>query len=271
MRIGLASPRPILQPCSLEGFTYQLDPYIGCEHHCYYCYALNRAETDWREEILVHRDFVHRLRHELAGLEPQTIYMGWNTDPYQPAERGQRQTRQALELLAQRGFSVCILTKSDLITRDIDLLAAMSDPSAGVSIAFQDEGVRRLFEANAPPNERRIAALKVLKDAGIRTYALICPVMPFLTDLEALIERVAPFADRIWVYPLQMEAEKDRNWQYVEEILDRRFPELRERYREIAFSPAHPYWAGLQRRLEELQKKTELDLRIKLWNGEEKR
>jgi DNA repair photolyase len=140
----------------------------------------------------------------------------------------------------------------------------MPDPSTGVSLALQDEEVRRLFEPKAPPNERRIAALKALKDAGTRTYALICPVMPFLTDVEALIEQVAPFADRIWIYPLQMEAEEDRNWRYVEGILDCRFPELRERYREIVFSTAHPYWAELRRRLEELQKKTGLDLRIKL-------
>jgi DNA repair photolyase len=264
MKVGLASRGAILQPCSLEGYAHQLDPYIGCEHHCYYCYALNRAETDWMEEILMHRDFVRQLRHELSGLEPQAIYMGWNTDPYQPAERGHRQTRQALELLAHRGFSVCILTKSDLITRDIDLLATMPDPSAGVSIAFQDEDVRRLFEANAPPNKRRVAALKALKDAGIRTYTLICPVMPFLTDVEALIEMVAPFADRIWIYPLSMEAEEDRNWRYVKEILDRHLPELTERYREIAFSAAHPYWTRLRRKLEEFQGKTGLDLRIEL-------
>jgi len=264
MRVRPCSRRPILQPCRLVGHDYQVDPYIGCAHHCYYCYALNWAETDWTEEILVHRDLISRLAAELAVLEPQTIYMGWNADPYQPAERIHQQTRQALELLAHRGFSVCILTKSDLIVRDIDLLARMPNPSAGVSIAFQDEDVRRIFEADAPPNDRRIAALKALKDAGIRIYTLICPVMPFLTEVEALIEMVAPFVDRIWIYPVQMAEEDDRNWRYVEEILLRNFPELVKEYREIVFSPDHPYWAGLRQRLEEFQGERGLDLRIKL-------
>lgn len=264
MRISPCSPRPLLEPCSLKGFTYQLDPYIGCEHLCSYCYALNQAETDWAEEILIHRDLAGQLGRELSTLEPQRIYMGWNTDPYQPAERDQRQTRQALELLAQRGFSVSILTKSDLVVRDLDLLLRMAEPSVGFSIAFQDEQVRRYFEAKAPPNGRRLAALKKLKAAGIRTYTLICPVMPFITDVAALIEMVAPYADSIWIYGLRMEAEGDRNWQNVRSILDRHFPELAERYREIAFSASHPYWAELRRELEEIQRESRLDLRIEL-------
>ena len=248
----------------MKRFTYQLDPYIGCEHLCYYCYALNRAETDWTEEILIHRDLAGQLERELSALEPQRIYMGWNTDPYQPLEKTHRQTRQAVELLVRWGFSASILTKSDLVVRDIELLLKMPEPSVGFSIAFQDEQVRRRFESKAPPNERRVAALRRLKEAGIRTYALICPVMPFLTDVAALIEPVAPHADTIWIYALRMEAEGDRNWQNVRDILDRHFPELTEQYRQIAFSATHPYWARLRRELEEIQRKSRLDLRIEL-------
>ena len=145
MKIRPCSDRPILEPCSLQGYAYQLDPYIGCEHHCYYCYALNQAETDWAEEILIHRDLAARLSGELSALEPQPMYIGWNSDAYQPCEASYRHTRQALELLAQRAFSVCILTKSDLVTRDVDLVASMPGSSVGFSIAFQDEGVRGLF------------------------------------------------------------------------------------------------------------------------------
>jgi DNA repair photolyase len=248
----------------LKGFTYQLDPYIGCEHLCYYCYALNQAETDWTEEILMHQDIIGQLSRELSALEPQNIYMGWNTDPYQPLEKVHQQTQQVLELLAHRGFSVSILTKSDLVVRDIELLLKMPEPSVGFSIAFQDEGVRQRFEAKAPPNARRIAALRRLREAGIRTYVLICPVMPFITDVEALIEMVAPHADTIWIYALSMGAERDKNWQNVMGILDRHFPGLTEQYRQIAFSAAHPYWAKLRRELEEIQRESRLDLRIEL-------
>lgn len=227
-----------------------MDPYIGCEHHCHYCYALNQAETDWKEEILIYRDLAGQLDHELSALELQSIYMGWNSDPYQPAEVGHYQTRKVLGLLAQRNFSVCILTKSDLVVRDIDLLARMPSSSVGFSVAFQDGDIRRFFEAKAPPNGRRIAVLQAVKEAGIRTYALICPVMPFLTDVEAIIEMVAPYADKVWIYALSMNGEEDRNWQNVRGILDSRFPELTEQYRQIAICAAYSYWAELRRRLE---------------------
>lgn len=264
VRVGLCSPRQVLEPCELEGFHYQVDPYIGCEHHCYYCYALNQAETCWEEEILIHHDIAGTLAGELSPLEPQTIYMGWNTDPYQPSEAIHQQTRQVLELLAQRDFSVCILTKSDLVVRDIDLLAKMKDSSVGISVGFQDDDVRRLFEAHAPPNEGRIEALKSLKDAGIETYTLICPVMPLITDVESLIETVAPYADTIWFYGLSIEDEGDRNWGNVRAILDRHFPEMTEQYRQIAFSPDHPYWLELRARLEQMQLDRRLNLRIEL-------
>ena len=262
MKVRTCRRRPILQPCSLEGFSYQIDPYIGCEHDCGYCYALNHAETDWSTEILIHPDLVGRLRQELP--QPQPIYLGWNSDPYQPAEAIHGQTRQVLELLAERGCSVCILTKSDLVRRDVALLATMPGSSVGFSFAFVDEPVRQLFEARAPSNNVRLQALETLKNAGIDTYAMICPVMPFITDVEVLIDTLALYADSIWVYPLSMESETDRNWQNLREILDCAFPGLVDRYRQIAFSMADPYWADLRRRLEQIRRDQHLDLRIEI-------
>jgi DNA repair photolyase len=264
MRVRLVSRWPLLQPCSLEGHAYQIDPYVGCEHLCHYCYALNRAETDWAQEILTYQSMAAQLGRELTGLASQSIYMGWNTDPYQPVERIQRQTRRVLEVLASEGHSVCILTKSGLVARDVDLLATMPGSSAGVSLAFQDEQVRQWFETKAPPNEQRVGALQALREAGIRTYALICPVMPFITDVKRLVKMVAAWAGTIWVYALSMAAEEDRNWRNVQGILDRHFPEMAEPYRQIAFSAEHPYWAELRHDLERFQAESGLDLRIKL-------
>jgi DNA repair photolyase len=256
--------QPILQTCSLGAYAWQIDPYIGCEHLCAYCYALNQAETDWEREILTYRDLVTQLAFELDGLEPQAIYMGWNTDPYQPAEKTHQQTRRVLELLASRGHWPCILTKSGLVGRDVDLLAALPGTSVGISLAFHEESVRRLFEANAPPNSERIEALKALKEAGIATYALICPVMPFITNTKRLVKQVADCANRIWVYGLNIETAQDRNWRNVQRILDRQFPDVVEQYRQILFSAGHPYWTDLRHELERLRAEGGLDLRIML-------
>jgi DNA repair photolyase len=266
VKVSLCQNRPILQACSLEMFAHQCDPYLGCEHRCSYCYALNQAETDWSREIQVHRDFAARLRAELFPLNPQTIYFGMNTDPYQPVEEKRRHTRQALELLVEFGFSACLLTKSDLVLRDIDLLQNMTDCSVGFSLAFEDEENRRPFEPYAPSNQMRIAALKVLKEAGVETYVLICPVMPYITDVETLIDIVAPVADTIWVYALRMRSESDRNWQNLLNVLSDDFPELTEQYRQIAFMRDHPYWLELSGKLEEIRSKRGLNLRIELGN-----
>ncbi len=264
MKVSKCVHRKILNPCSLEAHNYQVDPYIGCEHFCHYCYALNKAETDWEKEILIHENFVERLTEEISSLDFEDIYMGMNSDPYQSSERIFKQTRKALEVFAKRGFSASVLTKSGLVTRDIDLFAKMPGSSVGVSLAFQDEQTRQLFEKNAPSNEKRIEALKRLKSAGIATYTLICPVMPFITDVDSLIELVAPYSNKVWIYRLDMESTENQNWLDVESILNQNFPELTEKYRKIAFSGNHPYWIRLRHRLKELQSKKYSNLRIEL-------
>lgn len=264
MKVSKCFLRKILNPCSLEALNYQVDPYIGCEHFCSYCYALNKSETDWEKEILIHEDIIGQLTQEINSLEPQSIYIGMNSDPYQPSERTCKQTRKILKLLAERGFSVCILTKSGLVTRDIDILGKMENSSVGVSIAFYEERTRQMFEKNAPSNRVRIEALKKLKNSGIATYTLICPVMPFITNIESVIEQVAPYSDTIWVYRLNMESEKDKNWLNIKSILDQNFPELTDKYQKIAFSRDHLFWKGIRQKLKEIQKKKCLNLRIKI-------
>ena len=88
--------------------------------------------------------------------------------------------------------------------------------------------------------------------------------MPFITDVESLIELVAPYSDKVWIYRLEMESTEDQNWQNVESILNQNFPELTEKYRKIAFSGDHPYWIKLRKKLEELKNKKYSNLMIKL-------
>lgn len=254
--------RPVLNPCTLEGLHYQVDPYIGCEHYCYYCYVLNQAETDWSEEIQIHEDIVGQLKDELSDIQPQTIYMGWQTDPYQPCEAESRQTRRVLELLLEKGFSASILTKSDLVLRDMDLLRAMKNASVSVSVAFNDDEVRRIFEANTVMTEARIVALQKLKKAGINTSALIFPVIPYLTEVTPLIDMLVEHTDKIWIYGLSILNRSEKNWQNVEGLLDRHFADIKEQVEAVIFSKNHTYWENLRRELVALQKKRQLNLSI---------
>ncbi|MCP4178759.1 MAG: radical SAM protein [bacterium] len=261
MKITICTHRPLLMPCALEDFEFQLDPYVGCAHNCHYCYALNQAETDWSNEIQIHRDIVDQLDNELTAIPPQNIYIGWNADPYQPSESSCKQTRKVLELLSEKGFSVTILTKSDLVVRDIDLLKNMKNASIGISFAF-DKKTRSLLEGYTLCNNVRISALKKLKKAGIDTYAMICPVLPYITDVKSLINILAPHSDTIWVYSLSMSEHTDINWLNTKTILSSHFPELIEKIEAAAFSPQHPYWKKLRANLEKLKIKRQLPLKI---------
>jgi len=190
------------------------------------------------------------------------IYIGMNTDPYQPLEKEYKQTRKLLELLNERNFSVCILTKSNLVIRDIDLLKKMANPSVGISIAFQDDVVRRLFEKNTMPNQERIQTISKLKDEGIETYVLICPVMPYVTDINVLIEQVQPYADTIWIYPLEIKSSEDKNWKKIQPILEQRFPEIVKRFEDVVFSTDHAYWKELRQHLENIKIEDNINLKI---------
>jgi DNA repair photolyase len=264
MKPSVCSRRPALQPCGLEGFNYQVDPYVGCGHCCHYCYALDLAETDWSTEILVHRDITAQLTKELHGIAPQTIYMGYHTDPYQPCERESRQTRSVLELLLGMGFSASILTKSDLLLRDLELLQQMPDAQVSVSVAFDNDGVRRLFEGNTVPTRDRVAALRRVGKAGVRTGAMVCPVIPQITDVKPVIASVKPIADTIWVFGLSIQNRDSLSWRNVNDILNQHFPGSLRFVEETVFSRDAPFWTELREYLEHLKTTQQLDLRIHL-------
>ena len=264
MKVSVCTNRPVLSPCGLKELEYQVDPYVGCEHYCYYCYALALAETDWSKEILTYNDITDQLSEELDKISPQTIYMGYHTDPYQPCEAEYRQTRKVLELLLRKGFSASILTKSDMVVRDIDILKKMNSAAVSVSVAFNDNQTRQLFEANTIDTEKRIFALCQLKKAGVKTGALICPVFPYITDAIQLIDMLVPYTDVFWVYGLSINESSGQNWFNVQKILRSHFSDIIGQIEPAIFSKEHSYWARLREDLVALKKDRQLNLNIHL-------
>lgn len=262
MKVSVCTKRNILEECSLPHFEYQVDPYVGCEHNCHYCYVLPQAETDWAKEIMVHENYAERLAQQISELSPQTIYMGYHTDPYQPVEALHCQTRQTLELFLSKGFSASILTKSDLVLRDIDLLKEMKESFVSVSVAFNDDPTRILFEGNTMETEKRIEALRKLKEAGVGTGALVCPVIPYVTDPVPLFEPMVPFSDVIWIYPLNFRDRAGQNCLNVRQILDERYPSDAEKIMEILADKENQYWTDLRNELSALNENRNLKLSI---------
>jgi DNA repair photolyase len=181
-------------------FDQSINPYRGCEHGCVYCYARpthcylgHSAGLDFETKLYAKTNAAELLERELArpGYQPKTIALGSNTDPYQPIERERRITRQILEVLSKASHPVGIVTKSALVTRDIDLLAPMAARGlvkVALSVTTLDRGLARAMEPRAATPARRLDAVRQLTDAGIPTAVMVAPIIPGLTDAE--IERI---------------------------------------------------------------------------------
>lgn len=262
MVISPCTEKRVLKPCGLKDINYQIDPYVGCAHYCYYCYAMQYAQTNWKERILVHTNIEKLLKHELEGITSQKIYLGYHTDPYQPVERHLIQTRKVLDILLEKNFTASILTKSDLVLRDKYLLKDMKNASVSMSVAFTDNNIRKLFEYNTIDTELRINALKKLKELGIKTNALICPVIPYVTDVIKLVEMLEPCTSTIWIYGLSILNESDVYWQNIEPIFNKYFPNTKDIIKHAIFNKNHNFWNVLKNELELIKKERNLDLRI---------
>jgi len=177
-------------------FELSVNPYRGCEHGCIYCFARPSHAylglspgLDFESRIFVKEDAPALLAAELAkpGYVPKAITLGANTDPYQPVERKLGLTRRILEVLSRYRHPVCIVTKSALVQRDIDLLAPMAAErlaAVAVSVTTLDRGLARRLEPRAATPERRLETITALSTAGIPVAVLSSPMIPALNDAE---------------------------------------------------------------------------------------
>ncbi|MBP2547832.1 DNA repair photolyase [Neorhizobium galegae] len=181
-------------------FDRSINPYRGCEHGCIYCFARPThsymglsAGLDFEAKLFAKPDAPKLLERELSrpDYRLRTIAIGTNTDPYQPIEREWRVMRQILEVLAKANHPVMIVTKSALVTRDIDILSEMAAKGlakVGISVTTLDGKLARTMEPRASTPAKRLEAISKLTAAGIPTSVLVAPVIPALNDHE--IERI---------------------------------------------------------------------------------
>ena len=181
-------------------FDRSVNPYRGCEHGCIYCFARPTHAymglspgLDFEAKLFAKPDAAKLLERELAkpGYKPRPIAIGTNTDPYQPVEREWRIMRQVLEVLRDANHPVMIVTKSALVTRDIDILAPMAEKGlarVGLSVTTLDRKLARSMEPRASTPAKRLEAIRQVTDAGIPAGVLVSPIIPALNDHE--IERV---------------------------------------------------------------------------------
>lgn len=173
-------------------FDYTVNPYTGCQHGCTYCYARFMKRTTghkepWGEFVDVKINAPDLLQQEIDKKPPGRVWISGVCDPYQPIETRYELTRECLEILVEHDWPVTIQTKSALVLRDIELLKRANKIEVGLTVTTGDDSMRRLFEPNAPSINARIKALEELHFAGIRTFAMIAPMLPKAEELVAVL------------------------------------------------------------------------------------
>src|SRR5579864_2708754 len=240
--------RSLLNRCTSARmpFTWTINPYRGCEFGCKYCYARYTHEfmemrdgLEFEQKIYVKQQAAWLLRQDLKRVKKgESIAMGTATDPYQPAERRYGVTREILEELAQHaGLELGIVTKSDMVLRDIELLkrvAAQNQLSINLTVTTLNTKLARILEPRAPRPDLRLQAVRKLRAAKLRVGVICAPVLPGITDaptdLEALV-KAASQAGALWIYanPLFL---KPCSEKVFIPFLEKEFPQLAENYRQ---------------------------------------
>jgi DNA repair photolyase len=237
-------------------FTWTINPYRGCEFACKYCYARYTHEfmemrdgIDFEQKIFVKQHAADRLRQELHQVKPgEEIALGTATDPYQPAERRFEVTRAILEEFARhRGLEIGIVTKSNLVLRDVDVLQQIAKSNqlfVNITITTLKADLARILEPRAPRPDLRLEAVEKLNQADIAAGVICAPVLPEITDsprdLEALVRATAKaggkyiFANSLFLKPCSAAV--------FLPFLEKEFPQLvesyRKRYKDRAFLSA---------------------------------
>lgn len=182
-------------------FDYTINPYIGCEHGCAYCYArfikrFTGHREDWGRFVDVKTNAGDLLQREIRRKEARRVWISGLCDPYQPLEKDYKVTRTCLEILDEHDWPVTIQTKSPMVTRDIDLLKRLRDVEVGFTVTTASENIRKIFEPNSPSIKERIETLKKLHSEGIKTFAMIAPLLP---EAEGLVSRLTGNVDHVLI------------------------------------------------------------------------
>jgi DNA repair photolyase len=183
-------------------FDYSINPYIGCQYGCIYCYAafikrFTKHKEPWGSFVDVKTNAVELLKHEIKTKKKGTVWISSMCDPYQPLEAKYKLTRGCLEILLSNNWPVFLQTRSALIMRDLNLLKKFKEIlEVTISITTADEKIRKTFEPNSISVKARIKTLEKIHSEGIRTCVMIAPILP---GVEGLIEKIKGIVDKVFI------------------------------------------------------------------------
>lgn len=261
MKIKLIQCKNLLTKSRLPEVDYCINPYIGCSHKCVYCYSrfmkrFTKHTEPWGDFVDVKTNASEVLEKELErNPKKGTVLLGSVTDAYQSLESKYKLTRAILKVLLKYDFPISILTKSDLVIRDIDLLKRFKDCEVGFTITTLDKEVSKDFEPYSSRPQQRLDALEELHRIGITTYVFIGPILPRITNLREIFKVIKEKTDFVMAETLNM---KCGNRQDIRSLLERKYPHLIPIY-ESGFDKS--YWDQIEKEIRKLSREFNIPLR----------
>jgi DNA repair photolyase len=249
MVINEREVKDFLTKTGVSAGDYVINPYVGCPHKCMYCYAdymqrfTGHAEP-WGDFLDVKHCRKKINANKLAG---KKVVFCSVTDAYNPFEKKFRITRELLTQFINTGVKVEILTKSDLVLRDLDILRQIPDVTVGVSLNTLDDDIRKKLEPHAPPIWRRLEAIKTITGEGINTYIFLSPIFPGITDFREIIDKCRNYCKKFYFENLNLRgAYRPKVLQYIRED----HPHLVSLYDEIYKYRNNEYWSVMEQEIE---------------------
>lgn len=223
---------------------YTCNPFIGCTHGCVYCYAKtierHHPVSEWGQYVDIKK---YPNLSIPKGTGKKSLFFSSMTDPYQPIENEVKSVRKILENIVESDLSISILTKSELVVRDIDLFTQMKNVEVGFSISLSDVD-SKIFEPGSSSPSSRISALKQLHLAGIKTYVFVSPIIPYISNPLEIIRQVKDDIDYMMFDSLNLSNEENRS-DFLN-IIKKNYPNQFDKFEEIFIHKNRAYYNKLK-------------------------
>ncbi len=266
MKINFREAKSIITKSNIPSVDFVINPYTGCQHRCIYCYAefmirfTGHKGEKWGE-------FLDIKKYDFDKIKPRkyngkTLLLSSVTDPYLPLEKKYQNTRKILEKLVETEAELSILTKSKLVTRDIDLFQQYKNIKVGISISTLNDSFAKTIERGASKPSDRISALKEISEAGIDTYTFISPYFPEITDFKELITQTKEFTHEYMFENLNF---RPHNVPRILQVIKENFPQHLPVYEELRKDRS--YWESVEVAIRDFCKKEKLEYKIEFHHG----
>ncbi len=256
---------------------YNINLYRGCSFGCIYCDSRSECyHNDDFDNVKPKKDAIKILEQELISKRKKGVVgMGSMSDPYNPLEKDLYLTRSAIKLFIKYGFGMTIITKSDLILRDIDVLKELNENQSlivNITITTADDALQKKIEPYSTPSSKRFLAIRKLNEAGIKAGILLDPILPFINDTEENISNLVELAKinkSHHIFGFFGVTLRDRQRDYFYKKLDEQFPNIKEKYKKrygLMYSCTSASARNLKRILVEKTKETDIITNIRKIN-----